>query len=118
MISENLRKHFPMLKLISQMNLRARKTILKHQSSDPSFYKAIRELAKNTVNRNIPLSEKNKRKLKKDKRHILLLVKKGHKKHKRRKLVLQSGRGFFLPVVVPIVASLIGELISRNNKNG
>ena len=117
MISSNLKYHFPTLKMLASMNKKVRKAVLKHKIHDDTFYKALRELAKNTVKRHVPLNKNHKKKLKREKKLILALNQKGNKRFKRRKLVLQSGHGLFLPVVVPIVASLVGELISRYNKN-
>ena len=116
MISKNLRKHFSTLKMIAQMPPNARKAVLKHKSDDNSFYKALREIAKNTTKKHVPLASHHKKKLKKEKNLIVALAKKGNKRIKRRKLVMQTGKGFFLPVVIPIIASLIGELINKNNE--
>lgn len=92
--------------------LKARKLLLSEFSDDPKFCKAVREIVRNTIKKNIRLSDRDKIKLKRYKKVILALAKrKSHEKTKA--LMQQSGTGIFLPIVIPLVASVLGELLTR-----
>ena len=116
MISKHLERHLPTLKKLSGMKkVSARTALLKRLSDDVTVYKALREISKNIVKKNVPLTKIQKRKLIKHEKYILSLAKKGHKKKRRKVLVQQAGKGFFLPVIIPAVASIIAELIKNTN---
>lgn len=113
-MSQNLLKNFSKLEIISQLkNLKTRKLLLAEFSEDDSFCKAIREIVRNTINKNIKLQDKDKKKLKKYKKVILALARKRKSKKSTKALMQQSGTGIFLPIVIPLVASIIGDLLSR-----
>lgn len=113
-MSRNLKSQFPRLEMISKMKSpKARQLMLKEFSQDRCFCKAVREIVKNTLKRNITIPEKSKAKLVKHKKLILALAEKRKSKSKTRQLVQQSGTGFFLPLVIPLVASVIGELFNK-----
>lgn len=111
-MSENLIKQFPKLEIISQIpNLRRRKTLLKEFSEDPNFNKAIKEIVRNTLQKNIKIAESDKVKLRKYKSVILGLAKKQKTKGKVKNLVQQTGTGIFLPIVIPLVAAALEHLL-------
>jgi hypothetical protein len=88
-------------------NVRLQTEVLNDFSLDDCLYKGIREIALNTINRNIPLTRLQKEKLIKYKPHISKFVCKAQTKKSQRKQVTQSGG--FLQILVPIVASLLAH---------
>lgn len=112
-MSENLKRQLPRLEIISQVKrLRVRKLLLEEFSADPMFCKAIREIVRNALKRNIKFSAKDKRRLAKYKKVITGLSKKYKNEKRTQSLVKQTGTGIFLPLVVPLVAAIISQLTS------
>jgi ribosomal protein L19 len=113
-MSDNLQKQMPKLEIISQLkSLKARKLVLAEFSNDDQFCKAIREIVRNTINKNVKLSEQEKKRLRKYKKVIVALGNKRKDKKKTKALLQQTGTGIFLPIVVPLVATVIKELLSK-----
>jgi hypothetical protein len=113
-MSHYLRTNLPFLKLVASIKKSAtRREILEALSNDETFQKALREIAKNTVRGAIKLSPSDIKKLKTHKGTIKSLSKKRLSANRKKKLISQSGG--FLPILIPIVASLIGELIRSKN---
>lgn len=110
-MSENLQAWLKHLKLISSIsNSKKRNAKLKTFADNPSFYEALSEIARNTINMNIPLKNNQKRKLRKHSKIIKeLSQKRKRSKPIRKKLINQSGG--FLPILIPTVISILGELI-------
>lgn len=113
-MSSNLKCQFLKLEIVAGLkSTKARKIILSEFSKDVNFCKAVRELVKNTVKKNIKLTESQKKKLRRY-RSVLEGILKKKTSHKRRQaLMCQTGTGVFLPIVVPIVASLLSELLKN-----
>ena len=113
-MSERLKRNAPLLRALYHAKPAKRKTILKHSSAD--FIRSLCEISLNVLKGNIPLSDAQYKKLKKQKTTLKLLAnKKIGIKRKHKALVKQSG-GFLLPllsVVAPIVGDLIGGLIRK-----
>ena len=102
-MSDNLRKCLPVLEFVASIRRKALRTaILKELSKYKAVYKAIKELALNTINKNIPLKKKDKVKLRKSATTLQSFKK---KKNNKRTLVIQSGG--FLPYLVPLFISLL-----------
>lgn len=113
-MSDNLKKQFHKLELVTAMKTpAARKILLTEFSKDNCFCKAVREIVKNTLKRNIKLPEKDKRKLSRHKKLILSLAKKRKNRKRTQKLIQQTGTGIFLPIVLPLVASVISDLFRK-----
>lgn len=105
-MSDNLRRALPILQFVSEVtNKRLRTLILKELSKKPHIYKAIKELVTNTMKQNIKLPHGAKIKLKKHAGRLQQFTKKSVSK---RKLVVQSGG--FLPILIPLLASLLKNL--------
>ena len=116
-MSTNLRKNFDKLELISNIKTpKARQVLLKHFGQDRCFCKAVREVVKNTLKRNIKLSNRDKKKLVKHRTLLLGIAKKRKNYRNTQRLVQQSGTAFFLSILIPLVASLIGDLLSRKQQ--
>jgi hypothetical protein len=86
-----------------------RGVVIRIFSKDKDFVKAIKEIASNTVNKNIPLTVSDKIKLKKYKSVLLDLSYKGGKKS-----LVQSGGGF-LPLLVPIVTTVLSSMLNGSD---
>lgn len=113
-MSENLKRHFPRLLVIASLkSLRIRKMVLKEFCKDDSFVKAIREIVRNALKKNIPFTTAQKRKLVRYKDTIIALSKKRKNNKRTQQLVCQTGTGVFLPIVIPLVASLLQGLLAR-----
>ena len=65
------------------------------------------------VKQNIKVGEKEKKKLAKYKKVILGLGKKQKTAKRVKSLVQQTGTGIFLPIVLPLVAAAIGNLLKE-----
>lgn len=117
-MSENLRSQFGKLELISQIkSLQARKIVLKEFSNDKRFCKAVRELVRNAINKNVAFTRQERARLIKYKKLFIDLARRKQKnKEKSRRLVYQTGTGVFLPIVVPLVAQLIASLIAKSQR--
>lgn len=106
-MSENLRKFFPILELISQIKKKSdRDQVIQIFCRDKNFVKAIKEIATNTVEGNIPLSNIDKLKLRKQKSVLIALSNKGGKR-----VIHQQGAGF-LPLLIPIVSTILSSIIN------
>jgi hypothetical protein len=115
-MSSNLKKHLNKLLVICEIKKPTlRRAILRQFSEDKTFCKAIREIMKNIANKNIvkKLKEAEKRQLRKCGRLIVKLLKKRLSHKRQKQLVEQTGSGPLLPLILPIVAEIIGTLIQN-----
>lgn len=95
---------YPLLKALTRIKEGpAKKTLLRQLTRDPDFKRCLQELATNVVNGAVELSAKDKRRLNKQATVIRRL--------KKRRSVSQSGG--FLNIVVPLLATIVGELIAN-----
>jgi hypothetical protein len=114
-MSKNLKHCYQVLSLVAKVkDKRLREAILKQISCEEKIYAAVSELATNTIKGNIPLTEAQKNKLRKQKKFIegLKCQKKGRlSKEGKKKFVEQSGG--FLNVVLPIIATVLADLLMK-----
>ena len=109
-MSSRLLSYIKYLEIISKIrNTRTRNAVLKDFAYNMQLFDALKEIAVNTINRNVPLTNAQKRKLRRHKKTIIALSKPLKSKNKKKKLIEQSGG--FLPILVPIVATLLGKLL-------
>lgn len=116
-MSENLKKQLPRMKFICEMrSLQQRVQLLKAFSKDEMFCKAVREICRNAVEKRIPFTDENRRKLLRYRKVIMSLAQKKRTKMKRhqRGLIHQTGTGIFLPIVIPLVAEIVSQIIRAN----
>lgn len=97
-----LARYYPLLKAITGMCGTCRKRLLTKLAQDPEFVKCMREITENVLKENVELSVKDKRRLNRHAKVISSL--------RKSKGVTQSGG--FLNIVVPLLASVVGELIA------
>ena len=112
MISQSVRKTLPLLKTISKLSKANRSKILSEVGGEDAVYKALREIAHNTIKGNVKLNNYQKAKLKPHARTLRNLCTSNKCLKRRKKLVVQSGG--FLPILIPAVASLISSLVAKN----
>lgn len=111
-MSSKLKQAWPCLRLVSSVKTpKLRKTILSHLAKDNDFCSACREISKNIVKRKIVIKGVKARRLKRFKKLITALSKKKNSKGVKLKLVRQSGG--WLAAVIPLVATVIGELLRK-----
>ena len=110
-MSANLKQNWKLLESIARNKYsRSRKTHLKQACEDESFQHCMREICHNTVKRKVPLSLKDVRKLYKYKKSIKEIAKKRSKSRKTH--IVQGGAGF-LPILIPIISSLLAGVLGR-----
>jgi len=110
-MSANLKQHWKLLESIARnKHCGSRKTQLKHAAEDESFHKCMREICHNVVKRKVPLALKDVKRLYKYKKPINEIAKK--KTRQRRKHIIQGGAGF-LPILIPIISSLLASVLSK-----
>lgn len=106
-MSKNLHNCINELQLVAKMKSKvAQRKLLKRLAKENCFYNAIKEIAVNVANRNIPLNDDFKKKIRKH-RHIITSLAKPSKR-KKIKAVVQSGGA--LSLLVPLVTALITSL--------
>ena len=111
-MSKRLQSQWPTFQLIGNTKSpKFLKSILTHVSRNTEFCSACREICKNIVNRKVDFTGCQIRKLKKYKKVIYKLSKKKNSHQHKRKLVVQAG-GFW-PIVVPLLASVVGEILRK-----
>ena len=112
-MSQNLVLWIEHLKFIASIQDPMERNVrLKRFADNMEFFDALKEIAINTMNMNVPLKITQKEKLRRYARTIRELAdKKPKSKLKRKKLIEQSGG--FLPILIPLVASVIGEVLKN-----
>ena len=94
--------YYPLLQAVSKIkSQKNQKMILQNLAKDIKFVACLRELAKNTANGNLKLSQADKRRLNKYSTIVRALIKK--------KSVNQAGG--FIQAILPIISSLVGSLL-------
>lgn len=113
-MSLRIKRNAVLLKALYDASPQKRKDIIAHCS--PDFLQALCEIALNLLKGNIPLSNCQYAKLKRQKKIIRLLAdKKTSLKRKHRALKKQTG-GFILPLLsaaVPLLGNLLGGILQK-----
>lgn len=106
-MSQNLQNCINELQLVAKMKSRAaQKKLLKQLAKENCFYNAIKEIAVNVADSNIPLNADLKKKIRKHRHIIRELAKRS--KRKNIKAVIQSGGA--LSLLIPLVTALLSTL--------
>jgi len=111
MISKHVRKHFPVLKIISKMKEGRRQRYIKHHNPNSELYKCFEECSRNLLKGNIKLTKPQSKKLRRYKKELRALANTRTTGKKKQKIV-QTG-GFLQALLVPAVATLGGLLMKR-----
>lgn len=108
--SEQLLHYKPMLKTILKLPSKQRAEIYKKAS--PCFIRFISECGLNILKGNIPLKNRQYKKLKPHKRMLLVLSKK-NLSLKSKKEALTRNKGGALPVLIPIILSALSSFAGQ-----
>ncbi len=111
-MSKNLRKCMKNMHLVCDANCpKIKKSLLKEMSKNGHYFEALFEIVHNINLKNIKLKTAEKKKLKKFVRFMMMVLDKPKSKIKRSSLVNQSGG--FLPVVLPILGTVLAEILGN-----
>ena len=105
----SLKRNLAMLRRLRKSGVKDRKKLLKN--ADKNLVQCICDCAYNCINRNVPVSPAQYKKLARHKNILRRLCKKGETWKKKKQVITQSG-GFLLPLLAPVLASLVGSLIA------
>ena len=103
------KSHLPMLLALASAKPRVRALIL--ESLDESTIRSIGQLVANILHGNIPLDAAQKRKIRKFRRAMSFLRHKYTPAKVKRNVLIQQGG--FLPILLPIISSIAGAVISK-----
>lgn len=106
-------KYLPTFQLICRIKSRQKRDqVLKEFCQDPVFCSVVRQIAKNTLFKEsiLPIKKSHIKRLKK---HSHIIKGLARKKKGYRKLAVQSGG--FLPIVIPLITSIIAEIIKSRD---
>jgi len=107
-MSQNLKNVIKTLDMVARVRgKKKREALLRGMNSDPNIYMALQEIAYNTINKNIRLTETHHKRLRGYKR-LLLELANGIKAKYKKRVVVQSGG--FLPVLIPLVLAILNGL--------
>lgn len=116
-MSTNLQNCLPHLQLIAGVkNNNLRTQLLKDICHENCYLKAVREIAKNTIKKNIPLTPVMKKQLRTKEKIIRNLARKYKKKSSQQRVFVQSGG--VLPFLIPAVISVVSEILAKKLKQG
>lgn len=111
-MSSKIKKHAKTLKFLTETDQATAKAIIK--SARPDLVNCFTEICYNVLNGNINLTPSYKKKLAKHKKILRSIAKKSTKTSSRRNQIQKGG---FLPLILPLVKTLlptlVGGLLSR-----
>ena len=114
MNKELIEKYWLGLSIIAGLRTKEeRDPVIRFLSKEREFRRLIRWICQNFQDKKIPLDEQTRKKLIKHRAIFMEICNKKLSVKKKRDLTIQSGG--FLPILIPILASVIGEIISRRN---
>lgn len=106
------KKNTILLHALCHLDKKQRGSLLR--SIDKNGVRAICECALNTLNGTVSLKKSERVRLSKHKQVLRRLTnKKGCWKTKKR-VIVQKGEGFLLPLLLPIIGSVLSNVFSRN----
>lgn len=112
MVIYRIKRFLPIIQLIISSNKKDQRQLLKILSKNDQFRTFVREVATNVYYKSIPVNKAQRQRLIAFRRIIINLSKGGRKKINNIKDCQQSGG--FLQILLPILATLAGEVISKN----
>jgi hypothetical protein len=102
-----IKKHIDLFKFLCSCNNKVRTNIIKGLSKEHIL--CICECILNILNGNIELDNNDKERIKRFRKYLRKLVKKGQSLRKRKQILVQKG-GSFLPLLLPIIVSAVSSL--------
>jgi len=110
-MASRVKRHLSTLKLIRKASPSFQKVILKNSNSD--FVKCLCEVCINVLNGNINLKKDEKLKLKKHKKLLRYLSNRKKSLSLKKDRLVQSGSGFLIPLLAPLVGGLVSFLFRK-----
>lgn len=108
----NVQKYIHVLHTLQTAKPKLRKSIL--ENADTQLIKTLIECVHNTLNGNVNLSKTDLKKLRRFKAVLRKILDSRCKLEQKRKLIIQSGRGAFLPILLaPIVSAAISHFLKK-----
>jgi len=107
-MSRRAKKNYHHLKVLASSNPQQVKAILK--SADDSLIHTLCECTYNLLNSNLPISNKQKKKLHPYKNHLIQLASKQVTFPKKRQVLVQKG-GHFLSILLPPAIALLEQFL-------
>jgi hypothetical protein len=104
-----VKTHQALLNALQTARPKLRKAIIRE--SDKALIYAICEICENLLLGNIPLTEDQKKKLKKYRAQLHSIAQRGEGWKRKKDVVLQRG-GAFLPLLLSVVSSILPSLLS------
>ena len=108
-MSKNIKKNLPMLIVLHCSSKAQKNELLKHL--EPDSIKVICECTINIINRNIKVSDQEKRKINRNRDKVRELVNPETPQKKRKEILVQEGGAFLAPLLAPVLGSLVGPLL-------
>ena len=113
-MSKNLRKCMKTMQHLDGLSKGPlRKIFLEEMAKKDCFFEAIYEIIDNIRHKNLNIPPSKRSELRKCIKTMEEIHKHPKRRHRREKLVKQIGSGFFLPIVLPILTTVISELIQN-----
>jgi len=103
------RKYAALLRTIQKARPDLRRSLLK--LADEQLIRCLCECASNTLKGNVNLTPVERRKLVRHKKILRRIVKKGESWKTKRKVIVQSGGAFLLPLLAPILGTVLASLV-------
>ena len=105
-MSKNIKKNLSMLIALHCSSKAQNKELLEHLK--PDKIKVIPECVINIINKNIKVSDQEKRKINSNRDKIRELVNQKTSQNKRKEILVQEGGAFLAPLLAPVLGSLVG----------
>ena len=102
-----IKKHGAMIAALGQVPAKYRSMLFKEAPN--CVIQCISECCQNVLKGNVPMSEAQKRRLHSKRQHLRQVASKSISIPKKRKILNQKGG--FLPALIPIIASVLGNII-------
>lgn len=108
----SVQKYLPILQTLQTAKPKLRKSIL--QNADIKLITTLIECIHNTLNGNVILSKTEINKLKRFKNVLRKILNSKCKLEQKRKIIIQSGQGAFLPILLaPIVSAALTHFLGK-----
>ena len=108
-MSKSIEKNLPALIALHCSSKAQKKELLLHLK--PDIIKVICECTTNIINRNIKVSDQEKRKINRNRDKIRELVNPKTSQKKRKRILVQETGAFLAPLFAPVLESLVGPLL-------
>lgn len=110
-MSQNVRTHAHMLKVLSECNPKLQKLII--ENGGAKLIHCICEICLNILKGNVSLNKHQKQKLNRHRQTIRTLTNPKASVASKKKILVQKGGGFISSLIVPVLSTLAGLLLKK-----